>query len=86
MKTNAAPGAYITVDRDGWTKGMQLSVDWVEVDGGGYGYRLAGPKYNGSSQTLMRHHLSARDLDELQRYIDRARKLIVAPVASKKPS
>lgn len=37
----------IDVSRDGWTDGVQLSIG---DDNGGY--RLAGPKFNGSSETL----------------------------------
>lgn len=65
-----SPGAYIVVDSDGWTGGMQLSIDWVGQDGDGVGYRLAGPKFNGSSSTIMRHRLSERDIAEIQRYLD----------------
>lgn len=59
----------ITVSRDGWTKGLQLSID--DDDGG---YRLAGPKFNGSSETLLQYKLtSLRDIDEIEAYCKRAR-------------
>lgn len=58
---------FLTVSRDGWTKGFQLSVD---DDNGGY--RIAGPKFNGSSEVVMRHALSERDARELRLYLDRA--------------
>jgi hypothetical protein len=73
MASDRSPGIYITVDKDGWTKALQLSIDCVDADGGGHGYRLAGPKYNGSSAPVMRHRLGARDIEEIQRYLDRAK-------------
>ncbi len=56
----------LTLDKDGWTKSLQLSI---EDDIGGY--RLCGPKYNGSSARLMTHVLKQRDADEIRRYLDR---------------
>lgn len=63
---------FIKLDRDGWTKGLQLSIDLEDDDGGGVGYRLAGPKFNGSSQRVFWHRLSERDAAELRQYLDAA--------------
>jgi hypothetical protein len=76
-----AAGVYIKVDRDGWTKGLQLSIDVVDEKGGGHGYRLAGPKYNGSSASVMAHRLSERDIREIQSYLDLARTAIAKSAA-----
>lgn len=57
----------IEVWRDGWTKGIQVSV----ADNNS-GYRLAGPKFNGSGKRLTRHRLTARDAAEIRRILDRA--------------
>lgn len=64
--------AYIKLDRDGWTRGLQLSVDIQDEGGGGHGYRLAGPKYNGSSERVFWHRISERDASEIRRYLDLA--------------
>lgn len=61
-------GVYLSVSKDGWTNGFQLSVG---DDSGGY--RIHGPKFNGSSKDVIHHELSARDCDELERYIAKAR-------------
>lgn len=59
---------YLEVTKDGWTKGIQLSIN----DGNG-GYRIAGPKFNGSSTTLLKRVLDERDCRELEAYIAKAR-------------
>lgn len=68
-----------TVDRDGWTDSLQLSIG--DDDGG---YRLAGPKYNGSSKSLLRRPLTARDCNELEAYIKQAREAIALSERSSK--
>lgn len=55
----------IEVCRDGWTKGLQLSID-----NGSHGYRLAGPKFNGSSSTLLKAELDERDAREIRAYLN----------------
>lgn len=62
-------GVFLSVDRDGWTKGIQLSIDYADAGG----YRVAGPKFNGSSTRMLRHQLSERDCDELERAVKTAR-------------
>lgn len=65
---NAAKDVFLTVDRDGWTKGIQISIGTADS-----GYRIAGPKYNGSSASLVNHRLSERDIREIQTFLDLAR-------------
>ena len=59
---------YLVVSVDGWTNGIQLSVN----DEGG-GFRLAGPKFNGSQKTLLKWVLDERGCAELEAYIAKAR-------------
>lgn len=59
---------YLEVSRDGWTKGIQLSIN----DAGG-GYRLGGPKFNGSQVTLCKVTLTEAVCRELEIYIRKAR-------------
>lgn len=62
-------GYFINVDRDGWTGGLQLSLDTPTG-----GYRLAGPKFNGSSESLLRFALtSERDISEIEQHCRAAR-------------
>lgn len=56
---------FFEVDKDGWTGGIQLCI----ADDNG-GYRLAGPKYNGSSKSLLRRKINERDAAEIRRYLD----------------
>jgi hypothetical protein len=67
-KVSKAAGVCLCIDRNGWDGGLQVSVDF-----GGSGYRLCGPKYNGSSTPVIRHKLTQRDCDELERAIALAR-------------
>jgi hypothetical protein len=62
-------GVFISIDQDGWTKGIQLSIGTED-----HGYRIAGPKFNGSSKTLKKHALDARDIAEIESYIKVAKK------------
>jgi hypothetical protein len=60
----------IEVCRDGWTNGIQLSINQRDKNGAGDGYRLAGPKFNGSSKSLLKTELDQRDADEIRGYLD----------------
>ena len=60
--------AFLSIYKDGWTGGIQLSIE----DASGSGFRLAGPKFNGSGKPLLRTKLTQRDADEIRRYLDRA--------------
>lgn len=69
---SATPAVFLCVDRDGWTNGIQVSIDLEAPDGSGRGYRLSGPKYNGSSSRVARVALSERDANEIRSYLDSA--------------
>lgn len=60
--------AFLSVSKDGWTGGIQLSI----CDESGSGFRIHGPKFNGSGKNLVDHKLTQRDADEIRRYLDRA--------------
>lgn len=56
----------LRVDRDGLTGRLQLNISLLNAGG----YRLAGPKYNGSSKNLLTVKLSSRDVKEIRAYLD----------------
>ncbi len=60
------------VDRDGWTNGLQLNIAELDENNAGWGYRIAGPKYNGSSKNLLRVELDERDANEIRKMLDKA--------------
>jgi hypothetical protein len=60
----------IEVDRDGWTNGLQVQIAQLNADDTGDGYRLAGPKYNGSSKNLLRAELDQHDADRIRACLD----------------
>jgi hypothetical protein len=70
----------IDVDRDGWTKHLQMNIVQLDENGSGHGYRLAGPKYNGSSKNLLRCELDERDAREIRQYLDAAFPTAPTPV------
>nr|BFD90691.1 hypothetical protein KitaXyl93_20510 [Kitasatospora sp. Xyl93] len=70
----------IEVCRDGWTKKLQINIAKVDKNGCGHGYRLAGPKFNGSSTGLLKTELDERDASEIRSYLD-----AVFPQASTPP-
>lgn len=55
------PKVYLSVDKDGWTGQIQLSISKTEGETFRSGYRLAGPKYNGSSKNLLTKELTEVD-------------------------
>lgn len=57
---------YFSLDKDGLTGGLQLSIG---DDSGGY--RIAGPKYSGHSKPLQRKEIDAYDAKEIRKYLDR---------------
>lgn len=71
MNSDKKSGIFLKVSRDGWTDGVQLSIG----DGHG-GYRIAGPKFNGSSTTLLTRELTERDITEIRMYLDEAEKAL----------
>ncbi|MDI9887324.1 hypothetical protein QMZ92_23870 [Streptomyces sp. HNM0645] len=60
----------IDLDRDGWTNSLQLNMAQLDENDTGCGYRLHGPKYNGSSKNLIRHVLDERDANEIRQMLD----------------
>lgn len=64
---------YISVDQRTYDKALQISINFRDEKGGGHGYRLAGPKYDGFGKTLLKHVLTERDIDEIAGYLKTAR-------------
>jgi hypothetical protein len=62
--TAAGSVVHLSVSKDGATGRLQLSIG-NEV----YGYRIAGPKFNGSSKEILGHKLSERDALEIAGYV-----------------
>jgi hypothetical protein len=60
---------YISVDRRTYDGTLQISIGQQDDDGGGHGYRIAGPKYDGSGKTLLRHVITARDKEQIISYL-----------------
>lgn len=60
--------AFFTLYKDGWTGGLQLAIE----DSTGSGFRIAGPKFNGSGKALQKHEISERDAKEIRSYLDHA--------------
>ncbi|WP_230536422.1 hypothetical protein [Streptomyces sp. OUCMDZ-3434] len=56
----------LDIDLDGWTQRLQANLVQADADGLGWGYRLAGPKYNGSSRNLLSRTLNERDAREIR--------------------
>ena len=50
---------------------LQLSID-ARGDAGGHGYRIAGPKFAGTSEPLMEHSLTAHDAEQIRSYLNEA--------------
>ena len=63
-----AGSAFFALYKDGWTGGLQLAIE----DTNGSGFRIAGPKFNGSGKPLQKHKISERDAKEIRSYLDRA--------------
>lgn len=61
-------GIYLSIDRrsDGQ---LQMSIGEQGADGSGTGYRIAGPKYDGSGKTLLKHFITPRDKEEILLYL-----------------
>lgn len=62
-----AGSALLSIYKDGWTGGIQLSIG--DKNGG---YRIAGPKFNGSGKPILEYRLTDRDAKEIRYYLDRA--------------
>ena len=62
----------IEVHRDGLSRKLQLGIHQTGKSGAGHGYRLAGPKFSGSGETLLTATLDERDAAEIRRYLNAA--------------
>jgi hypothetical protein len=60
-------GIYFSIDENGRGQ-LQLAINNPR----GSGYRIYGPKYDGTGRTLHIHPLGKRDIDELRSYLDAA--------------
>jgi hypothetical protein len=69
-----AKRTYISVDRRECDGGLQISIGSEDEDGGGTGYRIAGPKYDGRGKTLLKHYVTERDVREIEGYLRPERK------------
>jgi len=58
---------YFSIDQNSRGE-LQLAIN----NPNGSGYRISGPKYDGSGRTLRIHNLSRRDISELRSYLDLA--------------
>ena len=59
----------VEVHRDGWTGNIQVSISELDDEGGGHGYRILGPKFNGSGELLAKKVLDQRDAKEIEAYL-----------------
>ena len=66
------PVIMLTVSEDGITNRLQLAIRRVDKNGAGTGYRLAGPKFNGTGTTLIAHVLTADDAAEIRQHLNMA--------------
>lgn len=63
----------IELSRDGVTGALQLSINQYGDDGvAGHGYRIFGPKFNGTGELLKCHVVDERDIAELREYLNAA--------------
>lgn len=60
----------IEVHRDGVSGKLQVGIHRTDENGAGHGYRLAGPKFSGTGETLLSATLDERDAEEIRRYLD----------------
>jgi hypothetical protein len=73
MADQPAKKATITLDqanRDREFPAYQLSLNVVESENRGHGFRLMGPKYVGQSRNLRTVELSQRDADKIRAILD----------------
>jgi hypothetical protein len=60
---------FLTVDRDGLTGRLQVSIGDRDAHGAGTGHRLLGPKYLGSSSSLAETEIDAYDAAGILGYV-----------------
>ena len=88
-KGESAMKIYLSVDKRECDGALQISINAEDENGGGHGYRIAGPKYDGRGVTLLKHYITERDVSEMVQYLvpsrkrklkyDKATRTIVAP-------
>ncbi|MFD5899084.1 hypothetical protein [Streptomyces sp. NPDC060366] len=61
-----------TANSDKRFPAYQLSINAMDGEDSGHGYRLMGPKYVGRSRNLRTVELSQRDADEIRAILDEA--------------
>ena len=71
---------YLDVSKDGWTGGYQISIGELDENGAGSGYRIAGPKFNGSSNVVKHVELTENDARKIMPFLE---KLLVTPATTK---
>jgi hypothetical protein len=49
---------------------IQVAIESVSSDGCAFGYRLLGPKFDGTGMLHRRHVLTKRDAAEIRRYLN----------------
>lgn len=59
-----------TANRDREFPAYQLSINAMDGENSGHGYRLMGPKYAGRSRNLRTEELSQRDADSIRGILD----------------
>lgn len=62
----------LEVSRRSTPGGLQLSINLK----GEHGYRIAGPKFDGTGTVLLEHVLNARDIDEIRSYLAIAKRAL----------
>lgn len=58
---------YISVDKRSRDGAIQVSIN-----ADGHGFRIAGPKYDGSGTNLLTKEITATDAAEIKRYLKQA--------------
>jgi hypothetical protein len=65
------PRLLIEVSYPSWNMtALQLSIGKRDEQGLYDGYRIAGPKFDGTGETILRAELSRADAAEIRRYLD----------------
>jgi len=65
---------YLSVDKRTHDGALQMSIGVEDEGGGGHGYRIHGPKYDGRGKTIIRHYLTDQDVWEIKNYLSRGSK------------
>jgi len=85
MPEQPAKKATITLDdasRDRQFPAYQLSINAMDGENSGHGYRLMGPKYLGRSKNLRTEELTQRDADKIRGILDE----VFPPKEAEEPS